>query len=309
MKFLRNPAWLAVLIGVLAIAVSLALYFDARSVKKLRVEILSNSPLVSINTDLPKEIQILYKTVPVKSLSLILLRIANTGTEPIKESDYSDPIRVTMSQSASVGEVTIQETRPDTIELAPIISASNQVELPKVLLNPGDQAVLRILVLNNDSTLRITARIVGVSALDIQSVLERSDTKAPRWASVLLGTLIAFLILLISALLIWWSRTMVEWRRKRFGFDPARYYYTLAQGGMLTLPFSKDTASASGALTQVIGYLDKAFTWDVTYMERIKNDPSFSQLLGYEKYKDITAKHKARTPDAPSTSEKEPTGE
>src|SRR5947208_12069828 len=132
MKFLRNPAWLAVLIGVLAIAVSLALYFDARSVKKLRVEILSNSPLVSINTDLPKEIQILYKTVPVKSLSLILLRIANTGSEPIKESDYSDPIRVTMSQSASVGEVTIQETRPDTIELAPIISASNQVELPKV---------------------------------------------------------------------------------------------------------------------------------------------------------------------------------
>ena len=30
MKFLRNPAWLGVLVGVLAIAVSLALYLKAR---------------------------------------------------------------------------------------------------------------------------------------------------------------------------------------------------------------------------------------------------------------------------------------
>jgi hypothetical protein len=50
MKFLRNPAWLAVIVGVLAIAVSVVLYLKAQPVKNLRVEILSNSPLISIDT-------------------------------------------------------------------------------------------------------------------------------------------------------------------------------------------------------------------------------------------------------------------
>jgi hypothetical protein len=147
--------------------VSLALYFNGRPVKKLRVEILSNSPLVSIDTAMAKEMQVLYKGVPVQTLSLILLKFANAGTEPIKESDYSEPIRVLRSQSAAVGEVSIQETRPDGIQLTPTVRASNQVELARVLLNPGDQAVLKILALNNDSTLKISARIVGVGSSNL----------------------------------------------------------------------------------------------------------------------------------------------
>lgn len=310
MKFLKNPAWLGVLIGVLAIAVSLTIYFNGRPVKKLRVEILSNSPLVSINTAMAKEMQILYKGVPVQTLSLILLKVANTGTEPIKESDYSEPIRVTMSQSASIGEVTVQETRPDGIPLVPTASASNQVTLAKVLLNRGDQAVLRILALNNDSTLTVTARIVGVSALDIQSVLGRDDTKGVISIGVLLGGSLTFVVLLFLFFLflfIWWSRRVIEWRKKRFGFDPARYYYTLAQAGVLTLPASKKPEKASTALAQIVGNLDKAFFWDITYMERAKNDPLFSQLLSYEKYKDVTDKHRARTPDSLGNTDKRPT--
>ena len=115
MKFLRDPAWLSVIVAVLALAMSLGLYFNSRPVKKLRVEILSNSALVSINTAMAKDLQVLYKGVAVQTLSLILLKVVNTGTEPIKESDYSEPIRMTMSQSASIGEVSVQETRPDAI--------------------------------------------------------------------------------------------------------------------------------------------------------------------------------------------------
>ena len=40
---------------------------------------------------------------------------------------------------------------------------------------------------------------------------------------------------------MWQSRTVMERRTKRYGFDPARYYYMLAQAGVLTLPASKDT--------------------------------------------------------------------
>jgi hypothetical protein len=120
MGILKNPVWqfVGVMVAVVAIAVTVVLYYNGRPVKKLQVDILSNSPLISMSTDTPKEIQILYKAKPVQTLSLILLRLANTGTEPIKESDYSEPVRVSLSSSAEIGEVILQETRPDGIPLA-----------------------------------------------------------------------------------------------------------------------------------------------------------------------------------------------
>lgn len=296
MKVFKNPAWLGVLVGVLAIAVTLGLYLKARPVRKLRVEILSNSPLVSMNTAKAKEMQVLYKGVPVKTLSLILLKFANEGTEPIKESDYSEPIRVLISQSGAVGEVSVQETRPEGIQLTPTLTASNQVELAKVLLNPGDQAVLRILALNNDSTLKISARIVGIRTLDIQSVLGRNETPSGQPDYLLWGGTIALAVLLIVGSLVWQSRPVIQWRKNRFGLDPPRHFYTLAQGGMLTLPASKGTEKASSALAQVIKNLDRCFTWDVGYMEKVNNDPLFSSLLGYEPFKDMADKHKRRGP-------------
>lgn len=294
MKFL-TPAWLGVYVGVLAIAVTLALYINGQPVKRLRIEVLSNSPLVSIDTAMAKELQIMYKGLAVQSLSLILLRIANTGTEPIKETDYSDPIRITISETASVGEATVQETQPDSIQLAPTVAPRNQVALAKALLNPGDQAVIRILALNNDSTLKITARIVGVSTLDIQSVLDRKDTKGLNQNAVLSGALI-LVLLILSVAFLWQSTSVIQWRRRHFGLDPARYFYTLAQGGMLTLS-SSTNEKASMALTQVVRNLDKALTWDITYMQRVEADPLFSKLLSYEKFKDVVAKHKAGATD------------
>jgi hypothetical protein len=79
----------------------------------------------------------------------------------------------------------------------------------------------------------------------------------------------------------------MEWRKKRFGFDPARYYYTLAQAGVLTVPASKDTGEALGkaaiALAQVIRYLDQCFSYDITYVKKVEDDPLFSQLIHYER--------------------------
>jgi hypothetical protein len=292
MKILRN-AWLNIFLAVLTIAVPIAFYFGTRPVKRLRVEILSNSPLVSVNTAMAKEMQILYKGKPVQALSLILLKFANVGNEPIKESDYSEPIRILMSQSAGVGEVSVQESRPDGIRLIPTVIASNEVELARVLFNPGDQAVLKILALNNDSTLKITARIVGISTLDIQSVLARNDTMSGRFADFIPYLLISSLVLLLAGFRVWRSRPVTKWRMKQFGFNPPRYYYTLAQSGMLTLPGSKDSAEASNALARVIGNLDQCFAWDSTYVERVMNDPIFVHLLSYERFRHLIQKYNA----------------
>lgn len=283
MKFLKDPVWqfIGVVIGIIAILVTWYLSVNERPTKKLRVEILSNSPLISVNTDIAKEIEIFYKDVPVQSLSLILLKFENTGNDPIRESDYSEPIQITLSSNAEIGETSIQETRPEGINLIANKIAPNQIELAKVLLNPGDQVVLRILAINNDETLEINTRIAGIQNIEIVSVLESGTT------SELSSDAIAALIcasgygILLLSVLIWNSRKVVIWRSKQFGYDPALTAYVEAQEKMLKGAVTP--ARMRNAITQ----LRIAFNWDISYLEKAQQDPVFLKLRDYELYKKL----------------------
>lgn len=291
LKALKNPTWLGAIFGALAVVVSLVIYLDARPEKQLKIEILSNSPLVSMNTAMSRDMQVLYKGMPVHSLTLILLRIANSGNVPIREDDYSEPLRIRLAPSASIGEVTLQETRPEGIRLTPTVTATGQVDLAPALLNPGDQVVLKILAVNNDSTLLIGARIVGVPQIEIMSILDPAGTSSERRLQVSLWIFLAIvLIIILSVTLLWHSNSVMLWRQKRFGFDPPRYFYGLAQEGMLTLHSVKGDKAAS-ALAQVIRNLDKCFTWDRAYVAKATDDPVFATLLSYERFKDMCRKH------------------
>src|SRR5262245_16390244 len=147
MKFFRDSIWQ--FIGVVsAIVIAVVLFWLSRSAKDLQIEILSNSPLVSVDGEITKDIKIIYKDQPVQTLSVVLLRIENTGNVPIREGDYSRPIRISVSPEAEVGEFSVVETRPKGIDLSLEKIASNQVELSKSLLNPGDQVLIKILALD-----------------------------------------------------------------------------------------------------------------------------------------------------------------
>ena len=190
------------------------------------------------------------------------------------------------SPNAEVGEVTVQETKPEGIKLNPTVSARNQIEFARALLNPGDQAVLKVLALNNDGTLKIEARIVGIPDLKILSALEVStqrNASSPYW--ILFIGLGAVILVVIFAL-IWTSKKVIEWRISHLGFDPARYYYTLAQETIL----SKD--KTTGSISNTINHLGKAFNWDRSYVQGAQKDPLFSQLQEYEKFKSVLDKYK-----------------
>jgi hypothetical protein len=287
MKIIKSPAWqfVATVVAVIAIMVTISIYLIGRPVKRLQVQILSNSPLISVNTNISSQIQILYKDKPVQTLSLILLRFENVGNEPIRESDYSEPIRILLSPNAQVGEVTVQETKPEGINLNPTVSETNQVEIAKTLLNPGDQAVIKILALNNDGTLKVEARIVGISNLEILSAFEGSTQSSVSSSNWILFIGLGAAILIVISVLIWNSKKVIEWRRSHLGFDPARYNYVLAQEAILSK--DKDT----GRISNTIDHLGKAFSWDRSYVQKAQKDPLFSQLQEYEKFKALIGKY------------------
>ena len=287
MKFLKDPVWqfIGVIIAILAIITSVVLYLQDKSVKELQIDVLSNSPLISIDGDIQKGIQVFYKDKPVQTLSVILLKIENTGNEPIRRADYSEPISVSLSPEAEIGEVEIQETLPDGIPLAPIIESSNKVELAKTLLNPGDQAILKILALNNDGTLIVDARIVGISEIVIQPALENNTSKQ--------DNIFLYIVFIGSALsivlgVVWDSNKIMAWRKKHFGFDPANHYYELAQKEITS------GAITTGVKNTTIMYLRHAFSWDSNYIQKAENNPLFQVIHVCEEYKELLAKYDKR---------------
>ncbi|MBL8078390.1 MAG: hypothetical protein JNM55_10550 [Anaerolineales bacterium] len=279
MKIFKDPIWqfIGVVISIIAIFVALYISSTERPSKKLRVEVLSNNPLISVNTDVVKEIEIFYKNAPVQTLSLILLRLENTGNEPIAQSDYSEPIRIILSENAEVGEATIQETQPSGIKLTASKIASNQIELAKTLLNPGDQVVIKILAINNDDTLNITARIAGIQNVEVVSVLD-SQTASKSSGNFFLFLFGGFGLLILWAM-IWNSKSVVDWRIKNYGYNPALEAYATAQERASTKLMDSEN------MRLVISYLRTAFIWDIAYFEKAKNDPIFSKLQSYEIYK------------------------
>jgi hypothetical protein len=300
MKIFKDPVWqfVGVVVAVIALIATVIIYLIDRPVKRLQVQILSNSPLISVNTDISSQIQILYNDKPVQSLSLILLRFENVGNEPIKETDYSEPIRILLSPQAEVGEVSVQETKPEGIDLNPKVSATNQIEIAKTLLNPGDQVVIKVLALNNDGTLEVKARIAGISNLEILSALE-SSAKGNDSASnerLFIMLLVSTIIVIFGSIFIWNSTRVVEWRKSHLGFDPARHYYTRAQETILSK--DKDTGNISNA----ISYLRAAFSWDSGYVQKAQRDPLFSHLQEYENFKAMIDKYKQNESDENNTS-------
>ena len=305
MRFFRDLAWqfVAAFVTFIGVVVAIGIFLAGRPYKGLRVEVLSNSPVVSVNADLAGEIQVLYKGQSVQSLSLILLKIENTGNEPITESDYSEPIRISIAQNAQVGEVSIQETRPEKIPLTSTITSSDQIELSEVLLNPGDQAIVKVLALNNDGTLGIEGRIAGITQIEqVTGLQESNSAQVPLSQSnasvIVIALLSGGVLALIGSILFWESRGFNRWRSRHFNYDPAAAFYKSAQNRVL-----------AGKATDAIHPLKIAFSWDRSYVDRSQKDSIFSMLQDYEPYIALISKYKlvesgssnvANTPPTPS---------
>lgn len=276
MKFFRDPVWqfVGVVIGLGAIVLAVVLSRTERQVSELQIEILSNSSLVNVDGDVTGDIEIVYRDQPVNTLSLILLRIENSGNVPIRDSDYSEPIVIAVSPDAEIGEFTIVETEPKGINITVEKISPYQIELSNALLNPGDQVLLKILALDNDDSLDITARIVNVSELQIVSGLVEPDTvqKIGFWDVVLFVLVVSGFLLYVALIYVWTENIdiVVRLRHKLFGLDPAFYHYEQARRWIL-----RDT---TGSLREAYLSLGKAIKRDQGYAQKAQSDPRFTKL-------------------------------
>ena len=77
LEIIRDSLWqfITIVIAIIAIIISIILYLIQRRRKSLSWEIISNTPLLSIDEEIKGDLQILFAGKPVQDIQLIILKI------------------------------------------------------------------------------------------------------------------------------------------------------------------------------------------------------------------------------------------
>ena len=163
LELLRDPIWqfAGAVLALVAIAISVALYFAQRQRKDVTYELLSNTPLLTLREKGLGQLQLTYNGVPVDNPRLAVIRLTNSGNMAIATADYERPISFAFGEGSTVLSSAITATCPDNLTVS-VETRDNLVVLQPALLNPRDSLTLKLLVSGEERDLRADGRIHGV---------------------------------------------------------------------------------------------------------------------------------------------------
>ncbi len=181
MDFIRDPLWqfVGAVLAVLAIIISIALFFFQRKNKTLAYEIISRTAVLSASEEIAGKLQILFQGEPVRKVHLLVLRLTNNGNVPITSADYEREISFTFSDCEKILSAEISEIMPQQLQ-AEISVKDKGITIKPLLLNPGDSITLKTLISGFENSIDIDGRVVGVKAIE-------KKTESFGWSSALMS--------------------------------------------------------------------------------------------------------------------------
>lgn len=180
MEILTTLANWAQIIGlplaIIAIIVSIWLYRKGRQKRAISCVFDSVASPIEIKAGeaLKGEIEIRYMGRAVENLFVVRARLKNAGNLPIRKVDFVTPIRFTFAPGAEfVRPPLIAEKRPKDLGYEWNFSAVgnppvvNTLSVMFDLLNPGDELIVEFVCTGDSKTPTVSARIEGVSQIDV----------------------------------------------------------------------------------------------------------------------------------------------
>ena len=186
LHFLRDPLWqsVGVALAIAALAASFLIYSWQRSRRAVTYDVLSWTNLLTVREQVAGKVQVFYEGEPAKSLTLIVLRVWNSGNQPLLAAEFERPIALVESVSRILSAAVV-ETDPTGIGTE-IEQYQDAVLLKPSLLNPADSVTIKLLVRDMGKALWPDSRIAGVKQITL--VRERK-----RLGILLAGTGLTFL--------------------------------------------------------------------------------------------------------------------
>ena len=165
LDFIRDQAWqfIGSIIGLTALIVTIVIYLRGRSKKHLSYEVLASEPLLTVDETITGDLKISYKTKEVADVHLLLIKVSNTGNEPIQKNDYDLSLAFSFGDGTNILSYEVTESPPQGLKASLRKSGGSRgIVLKPLLLNPSDTVILKFLLSNYSNQLKSTGRIVGV---------------------------------------------------------------------------------------------------------------------------------------------------
>jgi hypothetical protein len=166
MEWYRDPIWqfVGAIISVIAIFVSYVFFKRQGKQKRISYEVISNTALVNVKDDVKSKMQIFFEKKPVIDIHLIIVKIINSGNEPIVKSDYETPINIEFDDKSETLEAEVIKVSPDDLKVE-IENTKETVSIKPLLLNPGDSVMIKTFLTNFRGQLKVSGRIAGVKEI------------------------------------------------------------------------------------------------------------------------------------------------
>lgn len=170
----RDPSWqfVGAILALISVFIGIWIY-RKQNFKSLDYSLLVR-PLVRVDWKITGQIEILLNGKPIRSPSLLLLKIANSGKLAIRAGDYDKPLAAIVN--GRIINVSVAETSPGEIEHhLKWRQQDNEIIFEKPLLNGGDWFEIQILAseIASRKPLILRGRIVGVKDIRLRSYQQK----------------------------------------------------------------------------------------------------------------------------------------
>jgi phosphate transport system substrate-binding protein len=191
-------------LGTLAAYVTGRLIFDRR---RLSIRILSDSPLTVSLPDLPSGSEtVIHKGHQIHDASLVLLRVANTGSGPIDRHDIDHALRFRFPGRAIVG-VEVPSAHPnvlrtiifDQLKRDDLVDMSeSELVVPRIPLNRRENFTLLVLLSGKETGVQVRGLLRGGRIVWETHSRRLSRLALPGLAVVLTAAVLAFSISIVD---------------------------------------------------------------------------------------------------------------
>lgn len=162
----------------------------------LSVQILSDTNVLDVRENVP-ELKIVYGDVDIKSLSqtlsVVVFRVQNLGGAPILNSYYEEKavptLNLTSGKFIKVEQVGATNDYLTT-SAQPVLVGQSNLQLPKVILEPGESYTLKALLLHGPRSglpFKATGKVAGTKEIPVVAV-EAEGKKESFWLGVVSGS-------------------------------------------------------------------------------------------------------------------------
>jgi len=200
--------------------------------KELKVTLVSRTSLVNNEFGYKKgEIKVTYDGEDIGNYSLLQLKVENSGRQPIRKEDFSQPIEIKLQGNNQI--IIAEKIRSDPEELKIMTNISEStVKIDNILFNPTDWYILEVGVVSDSNSLPdvedVLARISGIKKVEYYSDLKAASHVTTKN----IMSIIASLSALSAGFIFGWQRLRMKKQYKHElteVIDKFKYKYPVVQ--------------------------------------------------------------------------------